>query len=58
MELGHIDSIILVTIFVVYLIWMIISAKKARTDTSQKEDYKSDSCMENHSLYYWWCSCN
>ena len=40
MELGYIDSIVLIIIFVVYLVWMIISAKKARTDISQEEAYK------------------
>lgn len=39
-ELGRIDSILLIIIFVVYLIWMIVSAKNARVDATQEEEYK------------------
>lgn len=39
-ELGRIDSILLIVIFVVYLIWMIVSAKNARVDATQEEEYK------------------
>ena len=37
MSLGHVDGVILLAIFVVYLFWMIQSAKKARTSGDKLE---------------------
>lgn len=41
MVLGHIDGIILIAIFAVFLYWMVSSAKKARAaDKGQEEEYE------------------
>lgn len=38
MVLGHIDGIIMVLVFALFLYWMVISAKKARSGRSQEDD--------------------
>lgn len=40
MELGRIDGIVLLVIFIAYLLWMIYSAKKNRTELEEGEEYK------------------
>lgn len=38
--LGRIDGIVLLVIFTAYLVWMVISAKKARANAQGEEEYK------------------
>lgn len=40
MELGRIDGMVLLVIFIAYLLWMIYSAKKNRTELEEGEEYK------------------
>lgn len=41
MDLGRIEGIVMLTIFAAYLVWMVVSAKKARAVSAEtQEDYK------------------
>lgn len=40
MELGHLDGGVLIVLFCAYLVYMVLSAKKARTQQTEDKDYK------------------
>lgn len=55
MKLGRVDGIILLVIFVVYLFWMIYSAKKARSEGDKFETEEEEMAEEIKILPMWKC---
>ena len=55
MKLGRIDGIIFLVIFVAYLLWMIYSAKKARSEGDKFETEEEEMAEEIKILPMWKC---
>lgn len=41
MSLGHLDGVIFIVLFIAYLLWMIMAAKKARQNADNEEEYET-----------------
>ena len=55
MKLGRVDGIIFLVIFVAYLLWMIYSAKKARSEGDKFETEEEEMAEEIKILPMWKC---